>query len=449
MPRRLSAAVAVWITAGLAGAASNEGIAEALAALRDALSNPAICEDPPTTSCDRTVESTLDLLADALEALTPDPGGPPVREAKLANRALTKAVTAVKRLERAHLDDDPAIGLRIEQLIGATAELVADSRDEADAALDELCSSRRISVSRKLRSPERQVVLFEQATIRSHQLTRLRLALKGFDGTESSAEKSKARCRLRACSARDSGGEFTAGDPANPSLELIPPDKGTLLDFDFMIEEGTSGMSGEVRLTYGSLTSVGVEADATADLPGLPTTHIEVEGKLGLSGCTDPQGWTRLRSLTERVRVFFPELDGRVRSSMIVRAAPPTPALYWTLSPFHAGALELRVGDQLVQSNVEITDKTSGEPTEKETCSATYRVIGIENVTVGLEDLPAARIEMTTICEGEVNPSTTTTWLASRLGQVKVQATDGEGGALDLRLVCYEEPGRSESCGEL
>jgi len=453
--RRCALAIALaWgvaVPAGPARAAeSNDGIEAALLDLRDALSGPPPCDVTPSSRCDRAVALALRGIDGALTALDPAPprNGRMPRDAKLASNALNKVRSGLMQLERAGLGVG-AIGQAIEDLVAAVTARVEDSQAGAEDAIDALCSGQRVSTARRLTAPLKQVDAAALATTAAQRLLKLRIALGGFDSAQLAAEKARARCQPRACKP-DGTVVFTPGDPSNPAFELIAADKGTVLDYELVSGELAGiDVSGDIRITYQGLTRFGILAEL--DIPFFGDV-AEVKGSASFNACTDEAGWIRMSNLSERLSIFLRGLRRRAGGSLTVASKPPALSLISTLFPLPPGALVLRVGDRVEQSGLDLMLRLSGEPSLRLTCNLAHEVEAIENVMVGSESVPTARIGSSMGCAeaGSVPTETQymTTWIASRIGEVRAELQD-DGVDIEIALSCYELPATSSAgrCG--
>jgi len=354
-----------------------------------------------------------------------------------SSRALSEVAKGIGLLEKAGLVSGP-LGDAVQALAAAMNGEVAMHHDLATDQVEQLCSSVRSAALKKFVKPEvelqrAQALLSGGAW--SLGLKSLSKAEKGLDSGERTTLAQAARCRPKPCVG---GGyvAFTPGPPGNPSLTLIPIDKGTNACFQI---DGLLELAGTICFAFQSLSRFAFAGDlASSD------ETVSLNGTSTLTSCTDSAGWVRVSKVALSLSARSPELgSGRGRASF--SAMPPTVSFLGSLLPVPPGALELRVGDVMEEPQVHLAARVISLSASA-TCSARHEVVAIEPVSVLAGVFTAARVDSTVSCDavvdGEIESSvlTATTWLASEVGQVRVEVEEDGSPLIALELSSYQIP---------
>jgi hypothetical protein len=353
-------------------------------------------------------------------------------------RALSTSAGAVAALERAHLVTGD-LAAWVQELAGASDEAAAVEADFLDELLLDLCSSVRTAARKAKVRPDASLTRAREqvnAQLWSAALRSYSSALGSYASTIQSAQNGLARCRPRPCRTDDFV-SFVPGLPQNPALGLVPPDRGTRLCYSDAVLGETEGT---VCVGFTGLTTLTIDGEISS--PDLGGT-ARLSGRASVTSCTDSRGWVRIERSTQSLTLRANGRTARLPISFSCR--PPTVSFLSVLLPSPPSALEMRVGDRMSEPALQCVLRVLNIPARAD-CTAFHEVAAIEDVTVPAGTFEAVRIDSDIVCETEVDGFTettsqqTSTWLASELGQVKVEVREDGNTLVDLELTSFQLP---------
>ena len=359
-----------------------------------------------------------------------------------ASRALSSAAQAVQQLERAGLVSLPNAPLHgfAEQIVDAAATAVEAARDELDADVARLCASVRSQQGRSLDQVDQRLARADLTRTNgsaSAALRELWRALQGVESVKKSIASAAARCWSQACWGRD--GAFRAGAAGNPSLELVPADRGSVAVYRFA-SGGTArfgNASGTLRLVRRGVSG----ARATGELlTSVAPGPVFVDGDLSTQACLDSYGWLAHAKVAERFQIQN-ALRGRMSLTSNLLLVPGVRGLPATLLlPVVPQAARLRVGDE--SSQFSGFEGTIGSMRVEDSCFASHRVTAIEELRVEAGSFETARVDSSLRCAVGASADWTT-WVASEIGFARFEMRTAQS-VVSLELGCFgtaETPG--------
>jgi len=359
--------------------------------------------------------------------------------------AVSYAMSAISLLERWSLVSG-ALEAPIAEVVTRTRERVLEAKGESSGKIAGLCSGVRPVARRYLLAPERYLTLADTQLANGKSSLALRYlggALTSFDAATRVAGLFAARCRPRVCPGNAAPG-FTPGDPANDSLALIPPDRGTLVDYE--VSDLEDPAEGRVRLIFLGLSAY--RTRQLIDVGGLGELRIDTTTTIG--ACSDAAGWVRRSSLAESALMRHVASGQYQRGTLSVRAVPAASVIESAAFTLPPQAAMLRVGDRLEETNIVLTGRFLPGGVFSLHCNLVHEVAAIETVTVPAGDFEAARIESRVDCYDvfQNDVSLATTWVASEVGEIKSESRNGAGTLLGSdQVTCFETPETAGSCG--
>jgi hypothetical protein len=442
MSRLVRSALALaFVCAPLAGRASaaetcsggvpSGPLADAIEALREEASSPSAC--PVARSC----QSAVRTLDSALLGLC-----------QQRSRALSQLGAAVQGLERAGLlASSGALRSAVENAADEANELVGDEREDVLENVSELCSGVRLGLRQGVAKPESSFAL-AQVQLGNDQwslaLRSLATAASGYESAKKRVASSALRCQPRACRLKVPV-QFTPGAPGNDALPLVLPDRGTVARYQLTGDalDGIGSFDGTLALRFDGLLRARVVGGL--DFPDLGGS-LTLTGTFSTTPCLDGNGWVHYASVSEQLTLRA-QRSAQLRGS--ARATPPSVSLPPTVFlPAVPAALVLRVGDEVVEPSVVLDLSIDGSRGTAD-CSASHRVVDIEEVSVPAGTFDAARISSSWDCVSLDGPlhGTAVAWIASEVGLVEYHFTSAQTGLWDYELACLEAPETAGSCG--
>jgi len=387
-----------------------------------------LVEDPTPCGSDRKCQGVYRKAFTALEAAEGDLGQGDVES------GLSGAAKGLSGLEKSgHAVGE--LSLRISALVDAADVAMSSRRDATQQVIDGLCSSARCAATEKLAKPDDQLRIAREARAAGQWSLALRsygAALRGYASVEEGADKLRAECNPPACSSNEFV-HFTPGS-GTQVLELAAPDVGTSTCYgvssDFDVEGRLCVLHTDRGTSYwGTLESSNID--------------VTLSGTASVDACIDSANWVRAKSIQLSLMLAADGM-GRRKMSASVSATPPTVSFFGGLLPTSPSALQLRAGDRMEERDVILESSGLTQVCD----SVVHRVVAIENVRVMAGTFRAARIQTSASCRvvmdgDEIDLSIeATTWVASEVGQVLVQA-DIDGNYVRYEL---ESMGIPEGC---
>lgn len=354
------------------------------------------------------------------------------------DQAIQRTTNPIAQLVRAGLVSARG-GLEplVRALVDAAEACVTPLEAGLGGKLDGLCSSQQAPIETSKTRADTSLAaarVLHDAGQWSPALKEYAKLVKSYADLGKRADGAQPRCRPRACTTSDFV-DFQAG--AGECRTLVAPDKGTELCYHVVEPD----VDGSFCFDY-----TGLDRGAFACSIVFEGSACTCNGNFSTSSCTDSEGWIRVSQVNQSLSLRCPDLGpGTARGSASLRLAPPSVSFFGALLPVPPAALELCVGDQMLEDAVALVGQFFGSRVTGE-CASTHRVVALEMVDVPAGVIPAVRIESDDVCEtiqegqAVTDTSTVTTWVASRIGFVRLTASFGDGGSTEFELTSYSLP---------